>query len=523
MATFDLSASTHGVNLQAYLGKLAGQTPGSVLSPTSTGYDLLSAPTISPSYRTLVHFGGTGFVYPAAVPGMNPRPFDGNVTNITLTDTAGPVTTVIKATGLSLTVERLAYAYSNGFGWDPQSYEGMFFSGNDTIIGSAHNDVLYAGLGNNTINGGAGSDTINYSERMTYAPGATVMTGIIVDLNVGTVNFQDYSNSAPNQSVSATDTLISIENVIGGGAGDVLSGTAGANTLWGNSGNDTLDGRAGNDILNGGSGNDILIGGLGTDTADYSSDVLDRGAFVPVTVATGLPGAIVDLVVGQSWGAFGTDTLSSIENVNGSAGDDWISGTNTVNTLSGNLGADTIYGLGGDDFIFGGAGNDGLYGGDGNDRIESGAGVDYVEGGLGNDTLIDNSGTAVPHEWSALHGGAGDDTLEGRGLGDVGMWGGDGNDTFHFGAGNTYAYGGAGADLFQFGTDPLIMTKSGKSFAQVYDYQLGIDHIHAVGGVTVLNWGANTGISIVTASGANELIMLMGITSTQLQATDWLI
>jgi Ca2+-binding RTX toxin-like protein len=522
MATFDMSRSTQGVNLQNYLGKLAGQFPGNVTSPTGTSYDWGWG-------NTSVHFGGTGFVYPVSTtPGMLAPPTAGNVTSISFTETSaatvGSALTSIGVTGLSLTVGWLTNTYSHGNGADPRTLEGMFLGGDDTIIGSAFNDIIYAGFGSNTINGGAGSDTINYSGRELFNPVTLIPAGIVVDLNVGTVNFQDYISSV-TQAVAATDTLISIENVVGGRRGDTLSGTAGANTLWGMSGNDTLDGRAGDDILNGGSGDDILIGGLGNDTADYSLDSNDLNAqsIVPSTVATGLQGAIVDLALGQSWGAFGNDTLSSIENVNGSAGDDWISGTATANTLYGNLGADTIYGLGGDDYLFGGAGNDGLYGGDGNDRIESGAGVDYVEGGLGNDTLIDDNGTAVPHEWSAMHGGAGNDIIEGRGLGDVGMWGDDGSDTLIFGAGNSFAYGGAGADVFQFGTDPLIFMNSGKSFAQVYDYQLGVDHIHATGGVTVLDWGANTGISIVTASGAHEAIMLMGITSAQLQATSWLI
>jgi Ca2+-binding RTX toxin-like protein len=529
MATFDMSKSASGVNLQSYMDKLAGHMPGFAASPSSTGYDWVTAPVSQPLYKATVHFGGTGFTYPTTAQGLSAPPTSGNVTSITLTETApsplGSVSTSIAVTGLSLTTSRIAGTYY-GFSLDSSSIDMMFFSGDDTVIGSSYNDVLYAGYGNNTINGGAGSDTVSYFDRMTLNPTTNTPSGIAVDLATGVVQLQEiaFVNNAP-QVTNRIDTLISIENVIGGTYNDTLSGAAGANTLWGMGGNDTLDGRAGDDILNGGAGDDILIGGLGTDTADYSSDNYDRytHVLVPDSVATGLQGAVVDLVAGQSWGAFGHDTLTSIENVNGSAGDDWISGTATANTLSGNLGADTIYGLGGDDIIFGGAGNDGLYGGDGNDRIESGAGVDYVEGGLGNDTLIDDSGSAVPHEWSALYGGAGNDKIEGRGLGDVGMWGGDGSDTLTFGAGKSFAYGGAGADVFQFGSDALIGSVGSANLAQVYDYQLGVDHIHLNGTATVLNWGVNTGIDITNASGVHETIMLMGITSAQLQATNWLI
>jgi Ca2+-binding RTX toxin-like protein len=511
MATFDMSKSLSGVNLQNYLVFLAGRAPGYGVAQNGTGYDWLTN-SADHTFSSSVRFGGAGFVFPAA----SYRPTTGTVTSISYADTFGTTSTSINVTGISLSVEILAAA-SVGNVNGPLSLESVFLGGNDTIIGSAFNDILYGGKGSNAINGGAGSDTISYYDRMTYNVTTGTVAGVTVDLNAGVVNLQDIAvvNNAP-QVTNTTDTLVSIENVIGGDYGDTLSGTSGANTLWGMNGNDTLDGRAGDDILNGGGGDDILIGGLGNDTADYSSGI------VPSTVATGLPGAVVDLAAGQSWGVFGHDTLSSIENVNGSAGDDWISGTNTANTLSGNLGADTIYGLGGDDTLFGGAGNDGLYGGDGNDRIESGTGVDYVEGGLGNDTLIDDSGSAVPHEWSALYGGGGNDKIESRGLGDIGMWGGDGSDTLTFGAGTATVYGGLGADVFQFGSDALIGSAGSTNLAQIYDYQLGIDHIHLNGTASVQNWGANTGIDIITASGAHETVMLMGITATQLQATNWM-
>ncbi|MEN1704526.1 MAG: LamG-like jellyroll fold domain-containing protein, partial [Planctomycetota bacterium] len=78
----------------------------------------------------------------------------------------------------------------------------------------------------------------------------------------------------------------------------------------GGQGNDILSGNGGNDVLQGGAGNDQIDGGSGTDTADYSS------ATGPVTVDITLDG------VAQDTGGDGTDTLSSIESVRGSAHDD---------------------------------------------------------------------------------------------------------------------------------------------------------------------------------------------------------
>jgi Ca2+-binding RTX toxin-like protein len=375
-------------------------------------------------------------------------------------------------------------------------------------------------------------DTLHYGgSGFSSSASAAGITGTVTSLSFVEQSLQSGTVTATNNILSVSGLSISLTELYSwnalNGFGTLLSGN---DTFIGSAFSDTIMAGAGNDIVNGGAGNDWLYGEAGDDTliGGAGDDVVNGGLGLDTATYSGLGGVTVDLAIGQSWDKagstdFGNDTLTSIENVNGSAGDDWISGTATANTLSGNLGADTIYGLGGDDIIFGGAGNDGLYGGDGNDRIESGAGVDYVEGGLGNDTLIDNSGTTNPHEWSALHGGAGNDIIEGRGRGDVGMWGDEGNDTLTFGAGNSFAYGGSGADVFQFGSDALSLAGAGKSFAQIYDYELGVDHIHVMGGITVLNWGVNTGINVVSASGAHEVIMLMGITSAQLDATSWLI
>jgi Ca2+-binding RTX toxin-like protein len=424
------------------------------------------------------------------------------------------------------------------------------FSADPTVTGPVTLGATSSGGFDYKFGAGGYVDTMRYGvSNVTYSSTGRPLTGTVTSLSLTEVAPPVGGVVTTNNIISVTGLSVSLVDVYAArtataalnlllAGNDTIIGSAFNDTIDGGTGNDTIDGGAGNDYLAGGTGNDSLTGGTGDDSLSggQGDDALFGGLGVDTVVfgdyqsgdVNAIGGVTVDLIAGQSWdkaGAtyFGHDTLTGIENVSGSSGDDWISGTNTANTLAGGLGADTIYGLGGDDMIFGGVGNDGLYGGDGNDRIESGAGVDYVEGGLGNDTLIDDSGTAVPHEWSALYGGAGNDQIEGRGLGDVGMWGGDGSDTLTFGAGNSFAYGGAGADVFQFGSDALIGSVGSANIAQVYDYQLGVDHIHLNGTATVLNWGVNTGIDITNASGVHETIMLMGITSTQLQATNWLI
>ena len=177
-------------------------------------------------------------------------------------------------------------------------------------------------------------------------------------------------------------------------------------------------------------GDDTLDGGDGTDTASYS----DAGSGVTVSLAS--QGSA------QDTGGAGSDTLTNIENLTGSAFDD---------TLTGDANANTLHGLGGDDTLQGGAGNDTLDGGDGTDTASYadaasgvtvslaigtaqdtiGAGTDTLTnienltGSGHNDTLTGDAGANV------LAGGAGDDTLSGGGGNDT-LDGGDGTDTAHY-------------------------------------------------------------------------------------------
>ncbi|BCH07959.1 hypothetical protein MesoLj131c_22170 [Mesorhizobium sp. 131-3-5] len=82
--------------------------------------------------------------------------------------------------------------------------------------------------------------------------------------------------------------------------------------------------------------------------------------------------------------------------VNGTPGDD---------TLTGTIDVDAIFGLAGNDTLSGSAGDDLLDGGAGNDTLNGGSGSDVLVGGLGDDTLNDGSGN------DSLYGGDGNDSL----------------------------------------------------------------------------------------------------------------
>ncbi|WP_158589871.1 calcium-binding protein [Gemmobacter lutimaris] len=240
-------------------------------------------------------------------------------------------------------------------------------AGNDTLRGDDGDDTLRGGLGDDTLTGGAGTDTADYS---------AATARVVVELGI----------SGVPQVISATegsDTLLQIENILGGAGGDRLVGNAGTNVLTGNAGADNLFGVGGNDTLFGGAGvdglygadgadqlfggedNDRLFGGAGDDTLD-GGDGLDFADYRPAANS----GITVDLSItgAQAISASeGFDTLVNVENLSGSGFGD---------TLTGNADDNVIYGIEGNDTISGGGGVDRLIGGLGQDTLTGGAGAD---------------------------------------------------------------------------------------------------------------------------------------------------
>ncbi|HEX2526726.1 MAG TPA: hypothetical protein VHL31_10580 [Geminicoccus sp.] len=180
--------------------------------------------------------------------------------------------------------------------------------------------------------------------------------------------------------------------------GDNLSGTNGRDSIYGRSGDDLLFGRSGNDFLNGGLGNDRLhgedgsdqlFGGAGNDLlrGGAGGDHLDGGSgFDTATFADEVDGVTIDLFAGTAETSTGIDTLTSIERVHGSTGDDDITGTDMFSLTPRSVGyAVSLSGMDGDDYVIGGAGNDRLEGNAGNDLVGGGPGKDVLLGGAGND------------------------------------------------------------------------------------------------------------------------------------------
>ena len=124
------------------------------------------------------------------------------------------------------------------------------------------------------------------------------------------------------------------------------------------------------EALKGSSGNDNLSFAL---TVDGASNF---GSFTSIDLGAGSDTLNVSL-----YADFGSFSLTGVEFILGSSGDDSIGGT------------------AGNDNINGGGGNDSLFGSDGNDTLRGGTGLDTLSGGSGSDTFVylalDIAGTGV--------------------------------------------------------------------------------------------------------------------------------
>ena len=229
------------------------------------------------------------------------------------------------------------------------------------------------------------------------------------------VNGVNVNTDDPEPDADITLVAPFFQNFVaqGGPGADTFTGAGGEGTggpylrrldLSGGPGNDTLVGTSNRDTFREDPGDDAIDGRGDVDEIDYSSSTL------PVNIDLARAGP-------QNGGSLGRDTLTAIEDIDGSRFND---------VLRGDAGPNSIYGSGGDDVIEGRGGDDHLDGNDGTDTVSyesAGApvGVDLAlatpqaTGGAGTDqfgepfeNLIGGPGGDV------LRGTAGPNVIEGR-------------------------------------------------------------------------------------------------------------
>ena len=286
-------------------------------------------------------------------------------------------------------------------------------AGNDTLIGGAGNDFLTGGYGTDSYDGGSGQDTVTFHGNV----------GWTIDLGAETARVG-----------SITETLVSIENAIGGNGDDHITGSSASNRLFGSNGDDTLIG---------GAGIDRYYGGSGSDTVSFA----------------GAAGWVIDLAAGTAVTLTGgtTEILNSIENIIGSDGNDRITGTNKANKLDGGGGNDILDGGGGIDDFYGGSGFDtvDLSGGNSKWRVDLAAGTAELTTATGNvhsADFEDIESVIGPRNSMTFIGTDGNEKATGSYFADI-FYARGGVDEFHGGNGSdTVSFGNYGEGLTIRGT-----------------------------------------------------------------------
>ncbi len=279
-------------------------------------------------------------------------------------------------------------------------------------------DLLMSGPGDDLIDGGEGLDTV----MAHYARGP-----VVIDLTAGTLTGH------------GNDTLTSIEGVRASKYDDTIIGSPGPdNYLFGDEGDDYIDGGEGDDELGGycigfweqsctlDEGVETLVGGPGDDVFpdvglkiilhipggyEYlgTSDIIDGGDGADTISYWGSNVPVdVDLAagtgtVGSSGGSYYfVDSLTSIENIRGSAWDDMLNGDDGANVIRGEDGDDTVNGRGGEDD---------LRGEEDDDYLDGGPAADLMNGGASTDTCVcDDPGDAPTSCETMIGCGAGEPT-----------------------------------------------------------------------------------------------------------------
>ncbi len=417
--------------------------------------------------------------------------------------------------------------------------------GNDTLIGASGNDVLRGGVGNDAMIGGKGDDTY-FVDSATDVITESVGEGY--DTAQSTVSFSLAGNVEAGFLLTGTAAI----GIIGNALGNSLVGNGIGNTLAGGAGDDELWGGWGNDVLQGGEGNDFLVGN-GREFFDYlsppanlaDSDTLDGGVGDDLLTGFGLGSDVLLGGIGNDIltmtplhtelaSAAGMVALPSANNanftLNGGAGDDiYLLNVQALASLNGFTtplpkiveaaggGNDTVY-VEADMLRHVGRLTDvqeaalqfvndyledyglptpavvrlGTLAAEVENLIADGLSETAIEvTGNGSNNLIVGSNNLDVGDY--LAGGAGNDTLDGRGGADV-MIGGDGNDT--------YVVDNIGDSVMELTTDVASTADTVLSTVTYFIYR-NIENLTLLGSGNISGSG-NESNNVITGNGGSN-------------------
>ncbi|HSQ50977.1 MAG TPA: calcium-binding protein, partial [Nitrospiraceae bacterium] len=276
--------------------------------------------------------------------------------------------------------------------------------------------------------------------------GGTITYALIDDDDYGALPNLEIEGASFALSLSYFDDVFNVGNVAQL-VSDLLSGN---DQLTGSSGNDMIMGFAGNDTMIGGGGDNLFNGGSGIDTVSYAG--ASAGLFAGLEDAYANTGAALG------------DSYILVENLIGSAFNDFFYGTDDNNRFTGGAGNDQMVGKGGADTFDGGTGTDtAIY-----DATDPGIRADLLSPGTNTgdaigdvyisvenlsgssfDDILLGTNNANVIRGNHYPGLSGADQLFGRGGNDT-LLGNDQNDRLIGGTGRDVMTGGAGADVFDF-------------------------------------------------------------------------
>ena len=400
-------------------------------------------------------------------------------------------------TALTVTLNGGTPAIVHGSGSD-DAHSDMIFNvenfvggtGADTVTGDGSNNIYFATVDTvrDVFDGGAGnSDTANYSA---YSAALTVV------LNGSTPTVVQGSGSDDAHS----DTIVNVENFVGGTGADIVTGDAFNNTY-----SATVDNVR-----------DIFDGGAGNNTADYSA----YAAGLSVTLTGGTPA----IVHGSGLDDAHSDTIANVENVIGGSGNDVFTGDANNNIFNGGAGFDEVSyqsSLGSISVslaagtVTGGASI-------GTDTLRS---IEYVFGTNASDTydasnFSSSSINAGSGTFNIFVGGGGDDAITGNGNTQVQYFNATSGVLITLGANGSGSASGdssVGNDSFSAGVNNVLgsnfndtynasaFTSSSGSFNQFQGLD-GNDTITGNGSTQLYYAGATAGISVTLNAGGSGTV-----------------
>jgi Ca2+-binding RTX toxin-like protein len=310
--------------------------------------------------------------------------------NITVTDTSATSTIDAGLGNDTLTLtQTTAYVVAGG-------------EGNDNFrTGADINAVVLGGNGTDTFTVTTG--TLDFSTNTMFALNSIEAFNLTAATGATTISS---AQLAANSTIAITADGDQLTVAVGTAAGSLdasgitiatgstavlnYTGSTGANVMTGGVQNETFQGGRGADSVEGGDGTDTFVledtattetGSANSSTgmvANLSASAVTAATIISNVAGTFLGGSVTSVASGTATHLYDenaalnasvVDSLSSIENVTGGSGADYIVGSVGDNALSGAAGADYIDGGAGDDTITGGAGDDTLIGGVGSDTI----------------------------------------------------------------------------------------------------------------------------------------------------------